>query len=118
MKQCLRYLKGTTSFGITFEKSGRRTARLVGYSDSSHNVDADDGRSTTGHISILERVPSHGVLRSRIHLHYLLAKLSLWQVPKQRDKPFGFRICFERSLEYQARRLSYGLISDQQVYSY
>lgn len=53
MKQCLRYLKGTTSFGITFEKSGRRTARLVGYSDSSHNVDAYDGRSTTEHIFYL-----------------------------------------------------------------
>lgn len=50
MKHCLRYLKGTTSYGLTFEKTGQRASRLIGYSDSSHNVDPDDGRSTTGHI--------------------------------------------------------------------
>lgn len=49
MKQCLRYLKGTQSYGLTFERSGKRSV-LVGYSDSSHNVDPDDGRSTTGHV--------------------------------------------------------------------
>lgn len=50
IKQCLRYLKGTTSYGITFERSGKNATKLLGYSDSSHNVDPDDGRSTTGHI--------------------------------------------------------------------
>ena len=50
MKQCLRYLKGTTSYGLTFERTGQRASKLIGYSDSSHNVDPDDGRSTTGHI--------------------------------------------------------------------
>ena len=24
--------------------------KLIGYSDASHNVDEDDGRSTTGHV--------------------------------------------------------------------
>ena len=57
MKQCLRYLKGTTSFGITFERSGRNATTLVGYSDSSHNVDPDDGRSTTGHIFYFGQSP-------------------------------------------------------------
>ena len=50
MKQCLRYLKGTTSYGLTFEKTRQSASKLIGYSDSSHNVDPDDGRSTTGHI--------------------------------------------------------------------
>jgi len=31
--------------------------RLVGYSDSSHNVDPDDGRSTVGHIFYLGKGP-------------------------------------------------------------
>lgn len=43
-------MRGTTSYGITFERSETDEATLVGYSDSSHNVDPDDGRSTTGHI--------------------------------------------------------------------
>ena len=30
---------------------------LLGYSDSSHNVDVDDGRSTTGHIFFLGKSP-------------------------------------------------------------
>lgn len=50
LKQCIRYLKGTTSYGLTFERSEKNATTLVGYSDSSHNVDPDDGRSTTGHI--------------------------------------------------------------------
>ena len=50
MKQCLRYLKGTTSYGLTFEKTRQNASKLIGYSDSSQNVDPDDGRSTTGHI--------------------------------------------------------------------
>ena len=57
IKQCLRYLRGATSFGITFEKAGRNATKLVGYSDSSHNVDPDDGRSTTGHIFYLGSSP-------------------------------------------------------------
>ena len=57
IKQCLRYLRGTTSFGITFEKAESNATKLVGYSDSSHNVDPDDGRSTTGHIFYLGSSP-------------------------------------------------------------
>ncbi|GJR54481.1 uncharacterized mitochondrial protein-like protein [Tanacetum coccineum] len=44
LKQILCYLKGTTSFQIKYK---RGDMRLVGY--SSHNVDIDDGRSTTVH---------------------------------------------------------------------
>nr|GEX56637.1 hypothetical protein [Tanacetum cinerariifolium] len=49
MNQILRYLKGTTSFGIEYKRGN--DMRLVGY--SSHNVDIDDGRSTTGHVFYL-----------------------------------------------------------------
>ncbi|GJY14311.1 uncharacterized mitochondrial protein-like protein [Tanacetum coccineum] len=46
IKQILRYLKGITSFGIKYKRGN--DMRLVGY--SSHNVDIDDGRSTTRHV--------------------------------------------------------------------
>ncbi|MFS7992379.1 putative RNA-directed DNA polymerase [Helianthus anomalus] len=46
VKQILRYLKGTTSYGLRFKRGG--DGRLVGYSDSSHGTDKEDGRSTTG----------------------------------------------------------------------
>ncbi|CAA7038223.1 unnamed protein product [Microthlaspi erraticum] len=57
MKQCLRYLQGTTTLGLTFERSTSKVPRLIGYSDSSHNVDPDDGKSTTGHIFYLGESP-------------------------------------------------------------
>nr|GEW32748.1 hypothetical protein [Tanacetum cinerariifolium] len=49
IKQILRYSKGTTSFGIKYRRGN--DMRLVGY--SSHNVNIDDGWSTTRHIFYL-----------------------------------------------------------------
>ncbi|XP_042755619.1 secreted RxLR effector protein 161-like [Lactuca sativa] len=51
IKQILCYLRGTPSFGIVYKQS--KNMSLIGYSDSSHNVDIDDGRSTTGHVFYL-----------------------------------------------------------------
>ena len=48
LKQVLRYLKGTLGYGLMFKHGGSQG--LIGYSDSSHNTDPDDGRSTTGHL--------------------------------------------------------------------
>ncbi|CAE5974354.1 unnamed protein product [Arabidopsis arenosa] len=53
MKQCLRYVKGTSTLGLTYRRSVSNIPKLVGFSDSSHNVDPNDGRSTTGHIFYL-----------------------------------------------------------------
>ncbi|KAG7578674.1 Integrase catalytic core [Arabidopsis thaliana x Arabidopsis arenosa] len=55
MKLILRYLRGTTSYGLSFTREEKPS--LVGYSDSSHNVDEDDGKSTTGHIFYLGNCP-------------------------------------------------------------
>ncbi|XP_076958804.1 secreted RxLR effector protein 161-like [Bidens hawaiensis] len=62
---CLRYLLQTrpdlaysvgvvSRFGISYTR-GKNV--LVGYSDSSHNIDQDDGRSTTGHVFFLGSSP-------------------------------------------------------------
>lgn len=48
LKKVLRYLKGTLG---SFKQGGSK--KLIGYSDSSHNTDPDDGRSTTGHLFCL-----------------------------------------------------------------
>lgn len=56
-KQCLRYLRGTTTYGITFSRSSSKCSRLIGYSDSSHNIDQDDGRSIAGNIFYFEGSP-------------------------------------------------------------
>ncbi|XP_076894817.1 secreted RxLR effector protein 161-like [Bidens hawaiensis] len=48
MKQIMRYIQGTLNYGIKYGRGG--TGLLFGFSDSSHNIDEDDGRSTTGHV--------------------------------------------------------------------
>lgn len=48
LKQMLRYLRGTVSLGLRFTWAADQD--FLGFSDSSHNVDIDDGKSTTGHI--------------------------------------------------------------------
>lgn len=53
----MRYLQGSTSYGLCFERSTSKVPRLLGYSDSSYNIDPDDGRSTTGHIFYLGKSP-------------------------------------------------------------
>ncbi|XP_022570911.2 uncharacterized protein LOC106407057 [Brassica napus] len=55
LKAVLRYLKGTTSLGLVYKRSSGIV--LKGFSDSSHNIDEDDGRSTTGHIFYLNDCP-------------------------------------------------------------
>ncbi|KAL1215285.1 Retrovirus-related Pol polyprotein from transposon TNT 1-94 [Cardamine amara subsp. amara] len=57
MKHCLRYLQGTTCLGLMFERATSKLPKLICYSDSSHNVDLDDGKSTTGHIFYLGGSP-------------------------------------------------------------
>nr|GEU72248.1 hypothetical protein [Tanacetum cinerariifolium] len=49
----IRYLKGTTSFGIKYKRGN--DMRLVRY--SSHNVDIHDGWSTIGHVFYLGTSP-------------------------------------------------------------
>lgn len=51
LKHVLRYLRGTLSYGLTYRRA--RKATLLGYSNSSLNVDIDDRRSITGHMFYL-----------------------------------------------------------------
>ncbi|XP_076935449.1 secreted RxLR effector protein 161-like [Bidens hawaiensis] len=46
VKHLLRYVRGTIEYGIQYKKGGRKV--LKSYSDSSYNIDIDDGKSTTG----------------------------------------------------------------------
>jgi hypothetical protein len=48
IKQVMRYLRGTLSYGVHYSSKGSN--KLVGFSDSSHGVNGDDGKSTTGHV--------------------------------------------------------------------
>ena len=55
MKNLLRYIKGTTAYGLFFKRDG--TTEITGYSDNSHNIDVNDGISTTGFMFYLGTSP-------------------------------------------------------------
>ncbi|KAD7116621.1 hypothetical protein E3N88_03889 [Mikania micrantha] len=55
IKQILRYVKGTRKLGLTYQRNG--SGRLCGYSNSSHSIDKDDGRSTTGILLLYNGTP-------------------------------------------------------------
>ena len=50
-KRILRYLKGTTDFGLYYSVSN--DYKLIGYSDSDWVGDSDDRKSTTGFVFFL-----------------------------------------------------------------
>nr|KYP33371.1 Retrovirus-related Pol polyprotein from transposon TNT 1-94 [Cajanus cajan] len=50
-KQVLRYLKGTTEFGIFYRKGGDN--ELLAYTDSDYEGDLDDRKSTSGYVFLL-----------------------------------------------------------------
>ena len=55
LKQVLRYLQGSLAYGLIYGSGSQEG--LIGYSDSSYNIDPDDGKSTTGHIFYLNGNP-------------------------------------------------------------
>ena len=55
LKQVLRYLRGTLAYALVFRHTNR--SGIIGYSDASHNVDEDDGKSTTGHVFYFDHCP-------------------------------------------------------------
>ena len=55
LKHVLRYIRGTLGYGLTYGRADK--AKLLGYSDSSLNVDIDDEISITGHMFYLGESP-------------------------------------------------------------
>ena len=52
VKQILRYIKGTMSYGCTY-RAGNGDAHLLGFSDSDHGGDVGDRKSTSGQVFFL-----------------------------------------------------------------
>ncbi|XP_058089391.1 secreted RxLR effector protein 161-like [Magnolia sinica] len=50
-KRALRYLRGTTNFGIFYMKGGSET--LVAYADSEYTGDLEDKKSTSGYVFLM-----------------------------------------------------------------
>ena len=55
LKQVLKYMRGTVGYGLVFKQGGPQS--LIRYSDSSHNMDQYDGKSTTWHLFCYDKTP-------------------------------------------------------------
>lgn len=51
-QRILRYLRGTTSFGIFYKKG--ENSDLIGYTYSDYAGDIDDRKSTSGYVFMLD----------------------------------------------------------------
>ncbi|XP_013745562.1 uncharacterized mitochondrial protein AtMg00810-like [Brassica rapa] len=90
LKQILRYLKVTHRYGLFFKWMVK--SKLVGYSDSFHNIDEDDGQTTRGHEVIpliLTHVQSVGVRRNIKKWLYFHVKLNSWLLLRLLNKLYG-----------------------------
>lgn len=61
-KRVLRYLRGTTEFGIFYKKGG--SDKLKAYTDSDYAGDLDDSKSTTGNVFLFASGAIYGVPRN------------------------------------------------------
>ena len=55
VKRIFRYLKGTTSYGISFTKG--KDLKLLGYADADYAGDLDSRKSTSGYVFFLNGAP-------------------------------------------------------------
>ena len=89
VKQILRYLKGTTDFGLVYSRGGAKEV-LTGYTDSDLAGDLDDRKSTGGMaFYINDSLVSWCSQKQKKLWHFHLAKLNLWRQRQQLHKHFG-----------------------------
>ena len=50
VKRIIRYLQGTSNYGLKYSYDGSNTSTCIGYSDSDFGGDTDDRKSTSGYI--------------------------------------------------------------------
>lgn len=94
IKQIPRYVKGTVGYGIRYTWGG--LVNLVGYSDSSHNIDQDDRRSTTVHILYLGQSTVVTCSQNTKQFHYLRVKHNTLLQVQRVVKQFGFMFYLEK----------------------
>lgn len=49
-KRMLRYLRGTTSYGLVYRKSESAVGQIVGFADANWATDTNDRHSVSGHL--------------------------------------------------------------------
>ena len=54
-KRILRYIKGTSDYGLVYESN--EESKLIGFCDSDYVSDQDDRKSTSGYIFLLGSKP-------------------------------------------------------------
>ena len=83
MKWILRYLRGTSNFGLVYDGSSNTGCSVIGYVDSDYAGDLDRRRSLTGYVFTL----SHCAISWKATLQSTVAlstkRQNIWQQQKQ-----------------------------------
>ena len=75
VKRIMRYIKGTTTFGLFYSSS--KKIEIVGYLDNDWGGDSDERKNTSGHCFMIGKTICLWSSKNSQLLHYLLVKLSM-----------------------------------------
>ncbi|CAB1117976.1 unnamed protein product [Ectocarpus sp. CCAP 1310/34] len=94
LKRLLRYLKGTTSIGITYSEDAEDGDKITAYADSDFGGDLDDRKSTTGIVLFLAGGPVGWraakqplVAASSVEAEYVALSKACLPAPSEDNKP-------------------------------
>ena len=62
-KRILRYIKGTSDYGLVYGKD--KECRLMGYCNSDYAGDLDDRKSTSGYVFSMDQNQSRGIVANK-----------------------------------------------------
>ena len=96
LKQVLKYLRGTTSLGLQFVRSKKK--EIIGFSDSSHNVDEDVGRSTHDHVFYLDESPITWCSQKQEIVALSSCEAEFMAATEAANKQCGFKSCLVKLL--------------------
>ena len=83
----MRYLKGTTSYGIFYRKG--EEANLLAFIDSDYVGDEDDSKSTSGYVFLFSSRAYHEYQRSNQLLLFRAQRQNLSLLLVVHVKPYG-----------------------------
>ena len=86
-KRILRYLKGTVTLGIKYQKSD--DGMLVGYADADWAGDQDDRHSTTGNLFLMARGPISWLNKKQAVVALSTSEAEMWHLVQLHKKQFG-----------------------------
>jgi hypothetical protein len=71
-KRAIRYLNGTSNFGLILNLENSTDFILDGFADASHGSDPEDGKFVTAFVFLINETKFHGRVKNKVYLLHQL----------------------------------------------